>query len=296
MSQQDQVGPAAEPQPPVLGTFARFARVATITVVAVEVVLLVVGRINLGAAVGVLVAVEAALLAAIVTVAWRGVRTRPGDRVAAVVRTVLPGPLATAVLLELGQVRALWFLVRGRTHTEHPEDVTIRYGAGQGGIFVMVGAACVIELLAVHLIVPWHRLGSWSWLQWLALALSAYGVVWLLAWWAAQRTHPHLVTDHDLVLRLGALVRLRIPLHHIGAVGPRRRGGAAEGRLMLGGPDGWTNLDIDLIEPVTWRSVTGRRERQVTAVSVDVDDPRTAAERLGEATRRRPAPPTEHGT
>lgn len=65
---------------------------------------------------------------------------------------------------------------------------------------------------------------------------------------------------------------------------------------MLGGPAGWTNLDIDLVEPVTWGGSTGRCERQVTAVSVDVDDARTAAQHLTNATRGYSASPSRHGS
>lgn len=112
----------------------------------------------------------------------------PGEP--AVVPAVLPGPVAAAVLNELGQVRALWLLARRRTHTENLGDVTISYAAGRGSVYAMVVLVCLIELVAVHLIVPWHRLGAWSWLQWLALALSAYAIVWVVAWWAAGRPTP----------------------------------------------------------------------------------------------------------
>lgn len=276
---------------------ARFVRGAAVAVVAAEVVLLIVGRVSLGAAVGVFLAVEAALAAVILTVAWRAARTSRGDRVAAAVRAILPGPIATLVLLELGQLRALCLLVRSRTATENPEDVTISYAAGRGGVYLMIGVVGVIELLAVHLILPWHRLGTWSWLQWCAFAVSAYGAVWLLAWWAAQHAHPHLITDDELVLRNATLVTMRVPLERIGHVSPRRRGLGSEGRLMLGGLGGGTNLDIDLVEPAPWRSFTGRRSREVTAVSLEVDDPRLAAQLLTRAMRRRTqlGPATDRG-
>lgn len=85
--------------------------------VAAEVVLLVTGRVALGTAVAVFLAVELALAVVIVTVAWRAARTHPGDRVTAAVRTVLPKPIAAAVLLELGQLRSLWLLACGGAPT-----------------------------------------------------------------------------------------------------------------------------------------------------------------------------------
>lgn len=150
----------------------------------------------------------------------------------------------------------------------------------------MIGGVCVIELVVVHVVVPWHSLDAWSWLQWLAFGLSAYGAVWLLSWWAAQRTHPHVVSGHELVLRNGTRVALRVPLDQVTAVRPRRRGLDDEDRLMLGGPGGGTNLDIELSAPLTWRSLTGRRTRQVTAVSLEVDDARRAAQQLAQPNHR----------
>ncbi|WP_341358474.1 hypothetical protein V5H98_11815 [Georgenia sp. M64] len=255
--------------------------------IAVEAALVIGGRIDLGTAVAALVAVEVILGAAILALAWRAARTHDGDRVAAAARALLPGPVAAVILLELGQIRALWLLVRRRIHTEHREDTTISYAAGRGSVYLMVVAVCLIELFAVHLIVPWQRLGTWSWLQWLALTLSAYAVVWILAWWAAQRTHPHLITDEELILRNGTLVALRVPLEQIQAARPRRRGQVTDERLNLGGPGGGTNIDIDLDEPVTWRSFTGRRERQISAIALEVDDPATSAQEIITAIRSR---------
>lgn len=269
-----------------LRTVVRAVRWTTLAVVATEVVLLAGGRIDLGVAAALLVVVEVVLGGVVLTVAWRAARDGVhGDRLAAVVRTLLPRPVAALVELELGQARSLWLLVRGRVHTESPDDVVVPYAAGRGGIYGMLVAACAIELAVVHLAVPWHRLGGWAWLQWLVLVLSAYAAVWILAWWAAQRTHPHLVTRQELVLRNGTLVALRVPLEDVVGATPRRRGAEAEDRLCLGGPGGDTNLDVDLARPVTWRSATGRRGRQVAGVALAVDDPREAAHRIDAAAR-----------
>ena len=291
MTHQQRIDHPDHQEVATFGKLPRLLRWITLAVVCIELVLLFIGRISLGGAIGILLVVEAALLAVILTVAWRAVRTHRGSRVAAAVRAALPGPVAALVLLELGQIRALWLMLRGREHTEHPEDTTIPYAAGRGGIYLMLAAVCVIELLAVHLIVPWHRLGSWAWLQWLAFALSAYAVIWLLAWWAAQRTHPHLITAGELVLRNGATVSLRAPVDRISSATSRRRGQPAEDRLTLGGPGGGTNLDIDLLEPVTWQSLTGRRRRQVSGISLEVDDPELAVKRLTDMTSDGAAPP-----
>lgn len=267
------------------GHGVRWVRWVTVTVVVVEVVLLAVGRLGLGAAISVFIAVEVVLGAAVLTVAWRMARAVDGHRVTTVIRTLLPGPVAAFATLEVGQARSLWLAVRGRVHTERPDDVTIPYAAGWGAVYGMVIAACLIEIVAVHLAVPWHRLGTWAWLQWLVLILSAYGAVWVLAWWAGQRTHPHLVTDGELVLRNATIVALRVPLEHIAAVTQRRRGQPADDRLVLGGLGGDTNLDVDLAVPVMWHSLTGRRSREVVGLSLAVDDPALASSQLRAAQR-----------
>jgi MFS family permease len=124
----------------------------------------------------------------------------------------------------------------------------------------------------------------------LPIGIAAVGVVLVggfvarqLRLQAAQRTHPHLITADELVLRNATLVTLRVPLDRIRHVSPRRRDPDPDGRLVLGAPGGGTNLHIDLVEPVPWRSFTGRREREVTAVSLQVDDPQLAARLLTQA-------------
>lgn len=53
------------------GKITRLLRWVTLAVVSAELVLLFTGHISLGGAIGILLVVEAALLAVIVTVAWR---------------------------------------------------------------------------------------------------------------------------------------------------------------------------------------------------------------------------------
>ena len=102
--------------------------------------------------------------------------------------------------------------------------------------------------------------GAAAWLQWLALGLSAYGVVWLTACCGtapSSRCASRWTTS------------------------PR-----APERLVLGGPGGATNLDVELGTPVTWCSLTGRRSRQVTAVSVEVADAALASREIAAAVGR----------
>lgn len=197
---------------------------------------------------------------------------------------------ARLVRLGLRQAGAPAALVRGRVHREGAGDVVVPYAAGSGATCAALAVAAAVEAAAVHLAVPWERLGGWAWTQWAALGASVCGLVWVYLWWAALRVHPHLLRDDELVLRAGAAVVARVPLAAVAAATPRRRGAPARGdRLVLGVLGGDTNLDLELVAPVAGRDVRGR-ERRVAAVSLGVDDPAAAARAITAALEGRGAP------
>lgn len=253
-------------------------RAVPVLVIAAQMVMVAGGRLDVGPAIGILIAVEAVLLGVVLGVAWVTTRSLRGvPRLEAAVRTVLPRPVAALVLLEPRQLWSLVLLVRGRVATESEQDVPIPYAAGRGGFYGAMGGLAIAELLLVHFLVPWHRFGAFAVLQWVMLALSLYGAVWILSWWASERTHPHLLTPEALVLRTGVLVSLRIPRVLLVGASARLRSDGEEDRLMLTGPGGGTGVDITLSGPVIWTSLSGRRSREIRAVSLEVDDPRDTA-------------------
>ena len=144
---------------------------------------------------------------------------------------------------------------------------------------VFAGVA-VLELVVVDVFVPWDRLGAWAWVRYVVLAASVYGVLWILAWMAGERTRPHLVTDAGLVLRWGHLALATVPWDDISQVRVNRRYTDDETRLTHDVPLQGTNLDIELSGPLEVRMPFRRRVRMVTGISLGVDDPAAAQEAI----------------
>ena len=198
------------------------------------------------------------------------------DRWEAAARRRVPGPIAFLVFGELRLFEAIWQLVTGRRDVRE-DEVGIGYAKGRLPVELVFAAVALIELLAVDLLVPWEALGSFSWLRLAVLLASAYGILWIALWMVAERTRPHLATDEALVLRWGHLPIASVPWSSIRAVSVRRRYSADDTRLTHDVPLQGTNLDIELRAPMDARIPFKRRHREVTGISLGVDDPEAAA-------------------
>ena len=187
-----------------------------------------------------------------------------------------PGPVVFLIFGEFRLLEAVWQLLT-RRYDIQADETGIGYARGRLPVELAFGFAAVLELVAVDLLVPWERLGAGAWLRLTVLVASAYGVLWIVIWMAAERTRPHLVTDEGLVLRWGHLPIATVPWASIAAVRVNRRYSADDERLTHDIPLQGTNLDIDLSEPLTARIPFRRRSRQVRGISLGVDDPERAA-------------------
>lgn len=206
--------------------------------------------------------------------------TRPASRLdrweAAVRRRHVPGPAAFLVFGELRLFEAVWQLVT-RRYDIRGDEAGIGYAKGRLPVELAFGTAALIELVAVDLLVPWELLGDYAWLRLVVLVASAYGVLWIVVWMAAERTRPHLVTPEGLVLRWGHLPIVSVPWTAIADVRVNRRYSADEARLTHDVPLQGTNLDLELHEPITARIPFKRQHKEVTGISLGVDDPEQAA-------------------
>ena len=198
------------------------------------------------------------------------------DRWESATRRVLPGPGTFLIFGELRLFEAIWQLLTQR-YDIHEGETGIGYARGRLPVELAFGFGALIELVAVDLLVPWEALGSVSWLRLVVLVASVYGIVWIVFWMAAERTRPHLVTDEALVLRWGHLPIATVPWSSITEVRVHRRYSADEARLTHDIPLQGTNLDLELREPLTARIPFKRQRRDVTGISLGVDDPETAA-------------------
>lgn len=260
---------------------ASWVRWATPCLVVVEVVAWLGGRLSGDVALALFVAFEVILTAVIVLTAVRsgrrGAAQGPMAAVAAGLDAVLPRRASALVSAELRMMRSLWLVIARRLDVSAPGDVPIPYAKGRLGVQGLLGFAAGGELVAADLLIPWENLGSWGWLRWLVLGLSAYGLLWVAAWVAAEHTHPHLVTDTALVLRTGPWVVATIPWTDLVSVTARDRWARDDARLTLDAPMSGTNLDLETSGPVARRSPFGRTKGHYRRLSLSVDDPVAAA-------------------
>ena len=164
---------------------------------------------------------------------------------------------------------------------------------GTLGTPIAFGIAGVVEIVAVHVLVPW------PWLQWTLLVASVWGLLSFAALLAHHRMHPHTVTRALLTLRTSGQIVADIDLDSVASARIHRRYGTVSaaiehGRLMLPNQDG-TSVDIDLRRAVDaslpallprWR-----RSGPIMSCSVQVDDPGAliAALTRDSTEQRRPA-------
>lgn len=192
------------------------------------------------------------------------------------------GRATLAVLVgELHLLRALWLVARRRVHTRSTDDVPLPYARGGATLALVLVAVSLAELVAVHLLVPWER---WDLAEarWVVLAVSAYAVVWVLAWWASLHAYPHLATARSLVLRRGPWVVAELPWGVVEGATPVQRYTDPDDRHALGLPGQALTLDLDLSEPRRVRkAVTGRRGPEVSAFSLALDQADDAARVIG---------------
>lgn len=140
---------------------------------------------------------------------------------------------------------------------------------------IAFGIASVIEIVAVHFLIPW------PWLRWSLLASSLWALVAFASLLAHHRLNPHTLTPTTLTLRSFGHVVAEIPLVAVSGARIHRRYGAVtsaieNGRLLLPTQDG-SSVDIDLASAVDAALPSffarGRKVGPVTACSLQVDDP-----------------------
>jgi hypothetical protein len=148
-----------------------------------------------------------------------------------------------------------------------PNDFTYREESGLGGLLFALGLVTAMEGLAVHLL-----LHAWSArAAWVLAALSAYGLLWLLAAFQAARLRPVTLSDDCLLVRTSLLWTAAVPRDSIGSVAAiseieREKGTlhAALGTAPV--------LLLTLTRPVVARGPLGLH-RSVRRIALYVDEP-----------------------
>ena len=268
----------------------RLLPVAALVVVVIDATLLATGVIGPATALALFLAVEIPLGALAVGDYVR--RYRHHRAGAHTRRDALRALAAADPFLRMMATEARTFASLGRWIARRPDvpagAVAIGYSRGTLGIPVALSVAAGIELVAVHLLIPWPAV------RLVLDLLGVYALLMILGLLAGRIVRPHLIVGPELVLRSGPHVCARVPLSDVTEVRRDRRLSPTspavdtDGNrdiLALPGPDG-TSLTVVLARPVDaavpvmpW----GRPEpREVSEVRLHVDDD-VAARLLREA-------------
>jgi len=196
---------------------------------------------------------------------FSGARGDLPDRLRAALGDTLPARLAANELAMLGLAFFSW---RSR-----PEPGTLSVHRRSGWTAVCVAALFISlpETAGLHLLIArWSTSAAW-----VATALAAYGVVWLLGDLRALHLRGVSVSEGLLRIRIGVRREADVPLWSIAAIEEGALPGA-ERLAVLGAPV----LTLRLREPAYVRSLFGRA-RRASALALQIDDPAAFRRLLG---------------
>jgi hypothetical protein len=252
----------------------RWSSAVTLPVFAV---LLYTGNLATGAAV---VAVRVALFAAVVVAALR-VKGERGEAL----RDLIMHPRARAFLrAELDVLLTLPRVVIGR-RGRVPR--AFRYDRGGGERLALAAAftpAILAEAVPVHLLLP----EGWVVVRVASAVLHAYALLWLWGWALGPRAWPHAVHGGTLVVRAGALHRVRIPLGAVRLVTVEGRAQRGDRQVRVDGTTALlparnrTDLVLELNTPVRFERPLAE-PAAVTRVELASDDAESFARELERA-------------
>lgn len=263
---------------------ARVLHRATITLAlllaAGNAALTAIGVLTPRAAVSLYLAVEVPLIVVALTVGVLRVRAmRRNGATWLRVHEELVGRVPAALMrAEWRSHRALWRWITRRPVGAGPGVTTLGYTRGTMALPIAFAVAALIEIVVVHLLVPW------PWLRWTLLVTSVYSLLVMAGWFADRVVHPHLVTRDTFTVRAGHRVVATIERGNVRSCTPRRdfrpdTTGVVEDVLFLPGPDG-TDLDIVLDRPIEVLLPAfldhRRRVETVRRLALHVDDPAAA--------------------
>ncbi|WP_222196191.1 hypothetical protein [Modestobacter italicus] len=258
----------------------------------IEVALVVAGVLPLAVALVVAVVLEVCF-AAVLVAEWvlfrrahRAAREAGAGRAAAVhagIEAAAPRPLALLVRAELGMWRSLAWAVHRRRAGE-PGETPLAYASRMDVLLWTVIGLTPVEAVVVHLLLPWESV------RWVVLALTGYGLVWLIAFALSFRQCPHTLGPELLTLRFGHLRETVVRLDDVvGATAvtttEHQRNVEHTGGLLTLSVAGEASVRLHLRPGATVRHEGG--ELPVEQVAFFADDPRAAVRGLRTRTAAR---------
>jgi len=152
-----------------------------------------------------------------------------------------------------------------------PGTLSVHRRSGWTAVCVAVLFISLPETAGLHLLIArWSTSAAW-----VATALGAYGVVWLLGDLRALHLRGVSVSEGLLRIRIGVRREADVPLWSIAAIEEGALPGA-ERLAVLGAPV----LTLRLREPAYVRSLFGRA-RRASALALQIDDPAAFRRLLG---------------
>ncbi len=259
-----------------------------VSVIAVELLLVATGLLDLGDAVVIAIGLEllcgvlALALAFTARAVYRRLRREGESRWDAFFQaaaTVLPRPMVTLLRHELGSLVSIALLVRGRKDVPAGATV-IKYGSTHKVFLIVMMVLIPVEIVFVELLVPW------AWLRTVLLVFAIYSAIWLFGFYAALHTRPHYVDAHQLVLRMGYLTMISVDVDAIRSVRrdyhPKYKGLVAVGDDYVAVPGMSGTVLTVSIDPQTPVQIRGRDTVHVSEVRFETDDVEGASRSIRE--------------
>jgi hypothetical protein len=244
-----------------LHKLSKVLRWAPFVVVAVELVLLFAGVIDVAEAAVAIVVLEAALAviligeAATLWSAYGKARRSGGSRASAAsaaLDAALPPVMARLVKTELSMMASLGGIFGRRDASGEPGETVVPYGSNLRTLLKALIVISILEIVVVGIVV--ELFVSSAVIRWGLLIVSVYMFVWAVAFTSAMRRRPHVVGPEQLRLRFGTLTDIPIPTRLIGSVRADREG--SHKRILNIDDDtlslaimGTTNMVAELDEP-----------------------------------------------
>lgn len=220
------------------------------------------------------------LLLALAVRALRQSKVQPGqwpeDRMAAAISAFVPDRAARLMALELLMLGSAIGFLAGGFRTPAPEGFSHHREAALRAILPAIPLMIPGDFLLTTVLFK----GLAPWLRWVLHGSSAYGVLWLVGFYATLKARPHRLYDGQLELNLGLVKSVTLPVSHVVSAGPmpefdddwaRRAHMKGVEKLVAKGN---TVVELVLAEPVRVTDLLGPgRPTWRLAVSVDEASP-----------------------
>ncbi|WP_291479955.1 hypothetical protein [Corynebacterium sp.] len=204
----------------------------------------------------------------------RVARTPADDDHSILDRVLTEEPLLRPAVSELRYYHSLVLAVAGKRRVP-AGAMPFGYTKGTMGIPIAIGTASLVELIVVHILVPW------PWLRIVLLILSIWGVLFVAGFFASQVVHPHIVTAENLHLRWGHTTVLTTSLANVSSVARHTNHSDtqphADGDRLTLTQFQSTNVALRFADPVPTDAPVPKKDRpldaHVTEVQLYVDNP-----------------------